>query len=454
MKKKLMRLNIKWLFFLYVLIFLFLVLSGGILLIPQLSKKYVYHITQEKLNSIGLESIGITERLRERILESDLSSRQTLLKRFPWAMKKLQNLTENNMVMYAMILSLNGRIVLHSTPYFEGYHYNDAGQQGIFIPDKPIIREIPIFYGQMNDKLMEIAIPIYSGERVIGTMRVGISGKELYARAKTIQEEFRNFILLRMLLLIALVAISGYVLWYLFIRHINFEKRTAEMRKLSTIGSIAGGLAHELRNPLNSMKFNIRLIVERAAKSVEGKMTVDNDFLEMLDDLDSEIDRLSGTLSDFLEYAKPSNINPEKFNINEAIDGILDFIEPECTVKNIRFSRKYNDVFFLLLPLNGFKQCILNLVLNAREASPQEGGEIKITTYRKKLHICIDIADEGCGIPKEISDKVFDVFFSNKDIGTGLGLTIVKQFVEQAGGTIAFKSEIGRGTVFTISFLA
>jgi len=454
MKKKLVKLNIKWLLFLYVLIFLFLVLSGGILLIPQLSKKYVYHITQEKLNNIGLKSIGITERLRERIIESDLRRRQTLLRSFPWAMKKLDDLTKDNMVMYAMILSLNGRIVLHSTPYFEGHHYNDAGQQGIFIPDKPIIREIPIFYGQLNDKLMEIAIPIYSGERVIGTMRVGISGKELYARAKTIQEEFRNFVLMRMLLLIALVAISGYVLWYLFVRHINFEKQTAEMKKLNTIGSIAGGLAHELRNPLNSMKFNIRLIVEQATKSVGGKMTIDRDFLEMLDDLDSEIDRLSGTLSDFLEYAKPSNINPEKVNINEVIDGTLDFLEPECTVKNISFIRNYQDVFFLFLPLNGFKQCILNLVLNAREASPSEGGKIHITTYRKKMHICIDIADEGSGIPKGVQDKLFDVFFSNKDMGTGLGLTIVKQFVEQAGGSISFKSEVGKGTVFTISFLA
>jgi len=450
-----MKLSVKWLFFLYVLILLLLVTSAGPLLIPRLNKKHVEDIMQEKLNYIALESLAVTERIRDKVVPEDFKDRGAIFKRFPWLASKFRNFTyPNNLPMYAMILSKEGQIIFHSIPYFEGYYYNDPGQEGITIGEKPNIGEIPISYeGIFEDIISEVNIPIYSRGKVIGTMRVGISYNLLRRSTEKIREEFINYVLLRMLLLVSLVSVSGGILWYLFVRHIYIEKHTAEMGKMSTIGAIAAGLAHELRNPLNSMKFNIRTIRDRAFTCLDNRMDVDNDLLEMLDELNAEIDRLNGTLTDFLNYAKPSSTDPEMININDAIENILDFMEPECNVKNnINFNREFHALQMINLPLNGFKQCILNLILNAIDATPTNGGCIHIKTYHKKSSIYIDIVDQGMGMTKEISSKVFDVFFSSKENGTGMGLPIVKQFVDQIGGNIAFKSSVKRGTTFTLKF--
>ncbi len=422
------------------------------ILVPKLTEKYINLLTKEKLSMVAMESISLSDRLRESIKQEDLEKRSKILDRFPWLEQKLQNLVfPKNIALYSMLLSVDGKIILHSKPYFEGCYQKDYAETGLEVYSKATIKELHIVNKNACDRIMEVSIPIYSGIKLSGNIRIGISSASIYQNNEPVISELRYSIIYLLFLLFLLLAISGCVIWYLFIQHIREEKEAAGKKRLETIWMIAGGLAHELRNPLNSMKFNIRLIRDRTIKHLGGNMHVEKDFFEMVQELDSEIDRLNGALKSFLSYAKPLDTNYESFDVNSVTKSILNFIEPKSTMKNIHFKVNFQKGMPLVnLPNNGFKQCVLNLLLNAEQASPEEGGEIVVSTYQKKSSICLEISDNGCGIPEEIGNKVFDLFFSRKEGGTGLGLPIVKQFADHVGGNITFRAKNGTGTIFTL----
>ncbi len=219
------------------------------------------------------------------------------------------------------------------------------------------------------------------------------------------------------------------------------EKQT---RKLE-IGDLAAGLAHEIRNPLNSVRFNIKMIED----DLEDRET-DEDLKNMIESTIDEVDRLDRMLKSYMEFAGTrDNQKIEKINIDKLIMDIISFHQEEFNNKGIALITKFN-VENLIIEADPqiLRQIIVNILINAREIMNNKGA-VYIETEKKDDEVHISIQDEGPGIDESIMDKIFEPFFSKRDGGFGLGLATVKKLLDETGGKIEI-SNTEKGARFTI----
>jgi len=213
------------------------------------------------------------------------------------------------------------------------------------------------------------------------------------------------------------------------------------------VTALAGGLAHEIKNPLSTIRVNLQLLAEDWADPQTPKEKRTGRKLQVLQ---GEVQRLSQTLEDFLRFAKVERIELGPTDVNDVAAQVAEFVGPELDRAGIELREQYTpDLPRCLADEKLLKQAVLNIILNAQQAMP-DGGEIILRTSADNGRITIEIIDTGHGIPDRIRDKVFGPFFSTKEDGSGLGLVVTRRIIDQHGGTIEFVSEPGKGTDFSI----
>ena len=228
----------------------------------------------------------------------------------------------------------------------------------------------------------------------------------------------------------------------------NLEKRAINSERLAFIGTLAGGLAHEIKNPLSTLNINLQLLKEEL-ESMTGENSKRVYMKTQV--LQKEVQRLEQILNDFLRFARGQKLELKDHDMNEILDEVADFVTPEIKQKKILILKSYDaDLPQCHLDSNLIKQAILNIIINAEQAM-ENGGELMIRTSKDKKYIQIDITDTGPGIPKDIIGKIFQAYFSTKKTGTGLGLPTAKRIIEDHRGTISVQSEEGKGTNFSIT---
>jgi len=216
---------------------------------------------------------------------------------------------------------------------------------------------------------------------------------------------------------------------------------------------IAGGLAHEIKNPLSTIRLNLALLHEDLTDAeFAGESRRLNRVLQKLQVVQRECERLEGIVEEFLIFARTTEPQLEVCDLNALIAEIAEFVGPTLSQHKIELHvYPRSDLPLIRVDRDLLKQALLNLILNARDAMP-EGGEIIVTLHVTPDGWCmINVIDTGEGIPREIQEKIFRPFYSTRRHGTGLGLPTVRRIVEAHGGTVTFESEPGRGSKFTIS---
>ncbi len=219
-----------------------------------------------------------------------------------------------------------------------------------------------------------------------------------------------------------------------------------EMEKaghLASLGELAAGLAHEIKNPIAGIKSSLEIIYQRTPETAPEREI----FLEIL----KQTDRIHMIIQDLLSYAKPKPLSREPVDINRVIQRVLKLADPQIKDKeiDINFKPLSGDSNFLL-DGNKIQDVVLNLVLNSISAIDQTGSiSVSVKTEGDKLFLTI--ADNGKGIRPENIDKVFSPFFTTRKRGNGLGLSISKKIIEEHDGIIEVNSRLGEGTEFTIS---
>lgn len=231
-------------------------------------------------------------------------------------------------------------------------------------------------------------------------------------------------------------------------RHISIFKDVTELKEktnqikqldqLGVIGQLAAGIAHEIRNPLTSIKGFVQLLAEET----------NHQFGEIIT---SEIERIEFIMNEFLILAKPQReIVFKKENVNTVVQEVISFMRPEAVLNNVEFVTKFNSFPYVNCEAKQIKQVIINLIKNAIEAMPR-GGKLHIHTLStEEGFVMIKVRDEGIGISKEHLQRLSEPFFTNKEKGTGLGLMISNKIIEDHKGSIEFFSELGKGTTVEI----
>lgn len=266
-------------------------------------------------------------------------------------------------------------------------------------------------------------------------------------------------------------AVAALVAWRLagrWARHIQrldnqLLRRTRRAEKLAELGVLTGHLAHEIRNPLSTIKMNLRLLAEdltrtrNAEKNNDSEKRFDSDDkihhrqLRKLETLEKETDRLAETLNDFLRYAGRIELHQAHHNINELLDDLMDFYEPQAASEGVRIRRSLSSKPLVSrVDADLLKQAFLNLFINATQAM-ESGGELMVRTKDQGADLRIDIIDTGPGIDPAQQQKIFDAYYTSRPGGTGLGLPTCRRIFEEHGGLIELHSEPGKGSNFVIT---
>jgi signal transduction histidine kinase len=241
--------------------------------------------------------------------------------------------------------------------------------------------------------------------------------------------------------------IAGLIGLYVYKRVILLERRTRHAERLAELGTLTGGLAHEIKNPLSTVQLNLQLLQEdmRADDPAYSRL------IHRLNTVKNETSRLREILDDFLRYAGRLELDRKPVELNQLLDELVDFFTPQAQLQRVQIRlRKSDSPITVPADTKLLKQALLNLMINGVQAMSTTGGELIMSVSNVDDEAVIEVIDTGPGIPTDALDKIFQAYYSTKKGGTGLGLPMAKRIIDEHGGKLAVKSEPGKGTDFTI----
>lgn len=213
------------------------------------------------------------------------------------------------------------------------------------------------------------------------------------------------------------------------------------------IARLAGALAHEIKNPLSTIRLNMELLAEDFADSDSAR---DRRAVSKITVVERECQRLEDLLNDFLNFAKVRQLRLEPSDLNEEVRELLEFFAPKAAESHIEVADYLQaGLPLVLLDREAFHAALLNLVINAQQAMT-DGGQLTVATETTPRGVALHLIDTGCGMDAKTRAHIFQAFYSTKRNGSGLGLPTARKIVEAHRGRIRVESEIGRGTRFTI----
>ena len=225
----------------------------------------------------------------------------------------------------------------------------------------------------------------------------------------------------------------------------RMSRQVQQAQKLAAVGQLSAILAHEVRNPLNAMELYLTLL-ERRAGDTAGDLR--ESMLRAIGNIRSEVTRLNELVNDFLLLARPHDLRRSPAEVHEIIDTVLQLEGLRAERQGVRIERRYERKLpSALVDQAKLKQALINVVTNALDVMP-EGGTLRVRTRHANGHVRIEVSDTGPGIPPGVN--VFELFFTTKSRGTGMGLNIVEGIVQQHGGHVDISSTEGKGTTLAL----
>jgi signal transduction histidine kinase len=247
-------------------------------------------------------------------------------------------------------------------------------------------------------------------------------------------------------LLVALVvAAASAVVGYRRLR--EWERRARQAERLAELGTLTGGLAHEIKNPLSTVQLNLQLLQE----DVTALPGVSPRVVNRLATMRQETQRLRDILEDFLRYAGRMELDRKPTDLDQLVGELVDFLAPQAEMQRVQIRHRVADPPIVAgIDPKLLKQALLNLMLNAIQAMGS-GGELILAVRRVGgTDAAIDVIDTGPGISPEEQKRIFEAYYSKRRGGTGLGLAMTQRIAGEHGGRVVLQSEPGKGSCFSI----
>jgi signal transduction histidine kinase len=296
---------------------------------------------------------------------------------------------------------------------------------------------------QQTYDVYDLTVPIAD----LGQIRVGVSREELGRRVQALRQELIRQASVVGLVTLALLVTAYTAVFKLVRRSRALEAQAAEAERMATIGTLAAGLAHEIRNPLNSLSLNMQMLEEDLAGDPrQGTGRV-------LAITRGEIGRLERLVTDFLAYARPRPLERRRVPAAALLEHARDLLAGQAAAARVQL-RVEDDApgAWLEVDPQQLSQLLLNLTQNAFFACEERGfaGKVVLRARREAGQVALEVQDDGVGIAEADREKVFEVFYSTRKGGTGLGLAIARRIATSHGGEIEVESVPGEGTTMRL----
>jgi len=303
--------------------------------------------------------------------------------------------------------------------------------------------EVPI------ESLYDLNLPI--GE--LGFLRVGISQGELERSIETLRSELvqKTAVVAGLTFVVLLLAFA--IIWRLWRRGQDLQEQAREAERMAYIGTLASGLAHEIRNPLNSLNLNMQLLEEELSGRSLGPPEAHSSG-RLMSITRAEIHRLERLVTDFLQYARPRPLELEEIPAVELMERCREVLKGELWAREAHLTVEDRSGGAIVRVDPGqMNQLLINLVQNALAASEEVEGaaDVRLAVSRESGRVNFEIEDRGSGMSQEERSKMFDLFYSTRKGGTGLGLPVVRRIAEAHHGELTVDSRLGEGTLIRLA---
>jgi len=299
-----------------------------------------------------------------------------------------------------------------------------------------------------ENKILDLATPLFLDKKIVGIVRIGLDRSSM---DKSIAENRQN-IFIFMFFIVVIALLSMWLLYHDQNRHlagiVEIERQLEKAERLSALGQLAAGVAHEIRNPLNA----ISMATQRLKRDfVPGDSSKTQDFQNLSGVIRDEIKRLNGIIEEFLTFSKSRRLELSNFSVTEVLQKIVSLIREEASTRGITIETKWRETPALIsMDINKLQQAFLNIIKNAMESITTE-GKIFITVDKEgKNYIVVSISDTGCGMTTEEIERIFNPEYTTKEKGLGLGIPLACEIIRGHGGDIRVISRKDKGTTFEV----
>jgi signal transduction histidine kinase len=299
-----------------------------------------------------------------------------------------------------------------------------------------------------NDKILDITTPFFIYEKIEGYVRIGLDRSSMDA----IMVENRQNIVIFMLLVVVIALVSMWLLFRDQNRHlagiVDMERRLEKAERLSSLGMLAAGVAHEIRNPLNAISMAAQRLKRDFVPDTEVKST---EFQNLSGVVRDEIRRLNAIIEEFLTFSKSRRLELSDFSVTEVLQKIVQLVNEEAVARNITLETKWPPgPMIISMDVNKLQQAFLNFIKNGLESITGRGKITIKAEKESKNSIRVSISDTGCGMSEEEMEKIFNPEYTTKEKGLGLGMPLAMEIIRGHGGDVQVTSRRGQGTTFEI----
>jgi signal transduction histidine kinase len=350
---------------------------------------------------------------------------------------------------YAAVVSPHGDLLAHSVPSKQGKQLPRNWYNRVLFEVGEDVVETQSPALALSELAYDVRVPIELDGGEIGDYH---SGFDVHWFEQRIQQTQTSFLRRRALLLgsvISIVLLATASLYYIAWHSVMLRRAvdSASIARATEVGKVAGGLAHEIRNPLHAILMNLHSL--RRVHEQEAELPAE-EITKMLDQSSSEIARIEQLLRQLTGFAAPDEPRNEVIDLNAEVRDVVDFISHEMMGRDITLKTSLPaSPVWVQMDRGRLRQVMLNLLQNAQQAM-KEGGNIHVGLSSRRGRVELTVVDDGPGVPAEDRERIFEPFYSTKQDGTGLGLSLVKRFIDEVDGEVDCEANAQGGVTLRV----